>query len=114
MKKEFKVKIEIDYYNKNNNFLVTHIQSLDLSNRKGINKLSELITHVINNHLDYEVVNIQSTKDWAKWDEYTSLNNLLEVSTRLLTLSDKDYEKFIAIAKEEVHEVMDILEFELA
>ena len=114
MKREFKIKVAIDYYNDIDNHFISHIKTLDLSNQKGIKELSELVSHVNNNDLYYEVTSIQSTGDWAKCDEYTSLNNLLEVSTRLLTLSDEDYERFIAIAKEEVHEVMDILEFELA
>ena len=114
MKREFKIKVEVDYYNDNSNLSISHIQSYDLTNQDSINKLSKLITHVINNDLYYEVTNIKSTKDWAKCDEYTSLNNVLEVSTRLLTLSDEDYEKFVTIAKEEIYEVMDILEFELA
>ena len=113
MKREFKIKVAIDYYNDIDNHLISHIKTLDLSNQKGIKELSELVSHVNNNDLYYEVTNIKSTKDWAKCDEYTSLNNVLEVSTRLLTLSDEDYEKFVAIAKEEIYEVMDILEFEL-
>ena len=114
MKRELKIKVAIDYCNDIDNHLISHIKTLDLSNQKGIKELSELVSHVTNNDLYYEVTNIQSTGDWAKCDEYTSLNNVLEVSTRLLTLSDEDYKKFVTIAKEEIYEVMDILEFELA
>lgn len=113
MKKEFKIKVKIVYYNDINNHLISHIKTLDLSNQKGIKELSELVSHVNNNDLYYEVTNIKSTKDWAKWDEYTNLNNVLEVNTRLLKLNDKDYEKFITIAKEEIYEILDIFEFEL-
>ena len=114
MKRDFKIRVEVDYYNDNSNLSISHIQSYDLTNQDDINKLSKLITHITSNHLDYKVINIQSTKDWAKCDEYTSLNNVLEVSTKLLKLSDEDYEKFVTIAKEEVYDVMDILEFELS
>lgn len=80
----------------------------DLMSKKDIKKAFEQVDTIFENGSNYIIVNIESENNWANYDEYTLLDDITEIALLIHKMNELQYNSFIAIAQEQIHEPIDI------
>lgn len=74
--------------------------------KKAFDHLYSNLREIYNSDTDCVITDIES--DWAKLDEYTSLDDVVETVRVLITMLDEELKLFKAINNAAVHEPLDI------
>ena len=63
----------------------------------------------LEDRFNYTVVDLKTTDNWARFDEFTNIDDVIEVYAKLNQLTQDEYQDFLKYNQENIDEPLDII-----